>query len=112
MLILTAGNLLQITLRGILFLAPGAFTEFYEAAYHSAVNFTPLGHGDIVMTQSWSCSALRLRTVTAARGCSGHQRFASACSSASRAMPGPRLHCLNGGAYRGAKPYFLRWMKE
>jgi hypothetical protein len=39
MLILTAGNLLQITLRGILFLAPEAFTEFYEAAYHSAVNF-------------------------------------------------------------------------
>lgn len=35
MLILTAGNLLQITLWGILFLALGEFTEFYEAVYHS-----------------------------------------------------------------------------
>ena len=53
MLILTAGNLLQITLWGVLFLALGEFTEFYEAVYHSAVNFASLGYGDIVMSRDW-----------------------------------------------------------
>ena len=53
MLILTAGNLLQITLWGILFLALGEFTEFYEAVYHSGVNFASLGYGDIVMSKDW-----------------------------------------------------------
>ena len=53
MLILTSGNLLQITLWGCLFLALGEFTEFYEAVYHSAVNFASLGYGDIVMSKSW-----------------------------------------------------------
>ena len=53
MLILTGGNLLQITLWGCLFLALGEFAEFYEAVYHSAVNFASLGYGDIVMSKSW-----------------------------------------------------------
>ena len=53
MLILTAGNLLQITLWGALFLALGEFTEFYEAIYHSGVNFASLGYGDIVMSKDW-----------------------------------------------------------
>ena len=53
MLILTGGNLLQITLWGALFLALGEFTEFYEAVYHSGVNFASLGYGDIVMSKSW-----------------------------------------------------------
>ena len=53
MLILTAGNLLQIVLWGWLFLALGEFAEFYEAVYHSAVNFASLGYGDIVMSRSW-----------------------------------------------------------
>ncbi|MBL8420267.1 MAG: hypothetical protein JNK92_06485 [Dechloromonas sp.] len=53
MLILTAGNLLQITLWGSLFLALGEFTEFYEAVYHSGVNFASLGYGDIVMSKDW-----------------------------------------------------------
>ena len=53
MLILTGGNLLQITLWGALFLVLGEFTEFYEAVYHSGVNFASLGYGDIVMSKSW-----------------------------------------------------------
>ncbi|MBP9804891.1 MAG: two pore domain potassium channel family protein [Candidatus Accumulibacter sp.] len=53
MLILTAGNLLQITLWGCLFLVLGEFSEFYEAVYHSGVNFASLGYGDIVMSKSW-----------------------------------------------------------
>ena len=53
MLILTAGNLLQITLWGVLFLALGEFTEVSEAIYHSGVNFASLGYGDIVMSKDW-----------------------------------------------------------
>lgn len=53
MLIMTFGNLLQIILWGALFLELGEFGEFYDAAYHSAVNFTSLGYGDVVMSTHW-----------------------------------------------------------
>ena len=47
------GNLLQIALWGGLFVWLGEFAELYEAVYHSAVNFTSLGYGDIVMSTPW-----------------------------------------------------------
>jgi hypothetical protein len=31
----------------------GEFVSFERAFYHSAVNYTSLGYGDIVMSQSW-----------------------------------------------------------
>ena len=31
----------------------GEFSDVYEAVYHSAVNFTSLGYGDIVMSKRW-----------------------------------------------------------
>jgi len=43
------GTLLQIMLWGGLFLWLGEFELAYDAVYHSAVNFTSLGYGDIVM---------------------------------------------------------------
>ena len=57
MLAMLAGNFIQITLWGILFLLLGEFDELYEAIYHSAVNFTSLGYGDFVMSEIESCSA-------------------------------------------------------
>lgn len=42
-------TLLQISLWGWLFVALGEFDNLYDAIYHSAVNFTSLGYGDIVM---------------------------------------------------------------
>jgi hypothetical protein len=53
MLAMVAGNFMQITLWGIIFIWLGEFTEFYEAVYHSAVNFASLGYGDIVMSKKW-----------------------------------------------------------
>lgn len=50
MLILMLGNLLQISIWGVLFLWLGEFTDLYEAVYHSAVNYASLGYGDIVMS--------------------------------------------------------------
>jgi hypothetical protein len=48
-LVLMVGNLAQIMLWGGLFLLLGEFNEIYDAIYHSAVNFSSLGYGDIVM---------------------------------------------------------------
>jgi len=45
------GTLVQIMLWGGLFLWLGEFEQAYDAIYHSAVNFTSLGYGDIVMSR-------------------------------------------------------------
>ena len=44
------GNLLQMGLWALLFLALGEFADYSSALYHSAVNFTTLGYGDVVMS--------------------------------------------------------------
>jgi hypothetical protein len=53
MLVLVLGNFLQIMIWGLLFMLLGEFEELYEAVYHSAVNFSSLGYGDVVMTKPW-----------------------------------------------------------
>jgi hypothetical protein len=50
MAIMMLGNFLQIMLWGFLFFVLEEFTVFYEAIYHSGVNFTSLGYGDVVMS--------------------------------------------------------------
>jgi hypothetical protein len=52
MLAMLAANFIQITLWGLVFLWLEEFTELYEAVYHSAVNFSSLGYGDVVMSQN------------------------------------------------------------
>ena len=44
---------LQIGLWAGAFMLCGEFTDFEAAYYHSAVNFTTLGYGDIVMSRRW-----------------------------------------------------------
>lgn len=46
-------HLFEIALWAGLFVLLGEFHEFGEAYYHSAVNFTTLGYGDILMSPSW-----------------------------------------------------------
>jgi hypothetical protein len=53
MIAMMAGTLVQVGLWGLLFVWLGEFSEFYEAVYHSAVNFASLGYGDIVMRKQW-----------------------------------------------------------
>ena len=53
MLAMMSANLLQIALWGWLFVSLGEFEDLYAAIYHSAVNFTSLGYGDVVMNQKW-----------------------------------------------------------
>jgi voltage-gated potassium channel Kch len=50
MLILVVGNIAQVAIGGVLFRILGEFSNFGDAVYHSAVNFTTLGYGDIVMS--------------------------------------------------------------
>jgi Ion channel len=53
MLVMMFGSLVQISLWGALFVYLGEFDELYQAIYHSAVNFTSLGYGDVVMSAKW-----------------------------------------------------------
>ena len=53
MVAMLIANAVQIALWGGLFVWLGEFEEFYPAIYHSAVNFTSLGYGDVVMDQEW-----------------------------------------------------------
>jgi hypothetical protein len=46
-------HLLEIALWALVFLACGEFSDFGIAYYHSAVNYTSLGYGDLLMTPSW-----------------------------------------------------------
>jgi hypothetical protein len=49
----SVAHLLEIALWAVLFLVCGEFTTFGAAYYHSAVNYTTLGYGDVVMSPSW-----------------------------------------------------------
>ncbi len=53
MLMLFAGHLSQIAIWAILFNHLDEFDQFSTAFYHSAVNFSSLGYGDIVMSERW-----------------------------------------------------------
>jgi hypothetical protein len=53
MLIMMFGSLVQTALWGALFVYLGEFDDLYQAIYHSAVNFTSLGYGDVVMSAKW-----------------------------------------------------------
>jgi hypothetical protein len=46
-------HLLEIGWWAILFVFCGEFSEFGIAYYHSAVNYTTLGYGDLVMSPAW-----------------------------------------------------------
>jgi len=46
-------HLFEIALWAVLFMICGEFNEFGAAYYHSAVNYSTLGYGDVVMSSSW-----------------------------------------------------------
>jgi hypothetical protein len=52
MMLLLLGNVSQIAIWAALFVWLGEFQAFAEAFYHSGVNFSTLGYGDIVMSDS------------------------------------------------------------
>jgi len=46
-------HLAEVAFWGVLFMVCGEFPDFGTAFYHSAVNYTSLGYGDVVMTPAW-----------------------------------------------------------
>jgi Ion channel len=46
-------HLIEIALWAALFVICGEFKSIELAFYHSAVNYTTLGYGDLIMTPSW-----------------------------------------------------------
>ncbi|HXJ77738.1 MAG TPA: ion channel [Candidatus Methylomirabilis sp.] len=46
-------HLAEIALWAVLFMICGEFQEFGNAFDHSAVNYTTLGYGNVIMTPSW-----------------------------------------------------------
>lgn len=53
MIATTLANFVQIVIWGLLFIGLGEFRTLFDAIYHSAVNFTSLGYGDVVMSARW-----------------------------------------------------------
>jgi len=53
LLALMMSALVQIALWAAAFVLCAEFADFETAFYHSAVNFTTLGYGDIVMSRQW-----------------------------------------------------------
>jgi hypothetical protein len=50
---LLTGHLAQMALWASAFMAAGEFETFAVAFYHSAVNYTTLGYGDLIMSEHW-----------------------------------------------------------
>ena len=46
-------HLIEIAFWALLLVLCGEFQEFGTAYYHSAVNYTTLGYGDLLLTPSW-----------------------------------------------------------
>jgi Ion channel len=46
-------HLVEITIWALALDSTGEFTHFAPAFYHSAMNYSSLGYGDIVMSNSW-----------------------------------------------------------
>ena len=52
-LLAMVAHLIEIALWAIVFLLCGEFADFGTAYYHSAVNFTTLGYGDVLLSPHW-----------------------------------------------------------
>ena len=46
-------HLVEMAFWAVLFMICREFSDFHTAYYHSAVNYTSLGYGDIIMSPAW-----------------------------------------------------------
>lgn len=51
--VLLLAHMAQVAMWATVFISTGEFGEFAVAFYHSGVNYTTLGYGDIVMSPRW-----------------------------------------------------------
>lgn len=52
-LVALTAHLIEMAVWAVVFVICGEFSDLAEAFYHSAVNYTSLGYGDMVMSASW-----------------------------------------------------------
>jgi hypothetical protein len=52
-ILLLVGHLTEMALWAVVFELCGEFSNFAAAFYHSGVNYTTLGYGDVVMSARW-----------------------------------------------------------
>jgi len=52
-LLMGAAHLVETAIWALLFMYCGEFARFDPAFYHSAMNYTTLGYGDVIMSASW-----------------------------------------------------------
>jgi hypothetical protein len=102
MLILLTALLTQVAAWAGTFMICGALPDFGTAFYHSAVNFTTLGYGDIVMAPRWRL----LGPLEAANGVLMFGVSASAMFAVTNRLLELRFQRSHGdlGASRGASP--------
>ncbi len=100
MLAMMSANLLQIALWGCLFVSLGEFEDLYAAIYHSAVNFTSLGYGDVVMNQEWKL----LGPLEAANGILMMAMTAAALTAILQNVIRSQTDAIVAGRHRGRDP--------
>jgi len=100
LLLIVAAQLLQIAAWAALFVACGEFDDFSTAFYHSAVNFTTLGYGDIVMSRAWRL----LGPLEAVAGMLMFGVSTAVLFAVTQALIRPREGHRAGGSARGERP--------
>jgi hypothetical protein len=100
MLAMMSANVLQIALWGCLFVQLGEFESLYPAIYHSAVNFTSLGYGDVVMNQEWKL----LGPLEAANGVLMMSMTAAALTAILQHVIRSQVDGIVAGQHRGRDP--------
>jgi hypothetical protein len=100
MLAMMTANVLQIALWGCLFVRLGEFEALYPAMYHSAVNFTSLGYGDVVMNQEWKL----LGPLEAANGVLMMSMTAAALTAILQNIIRSQVDGIVAGQHRGRDP--------
>lgn len=100
MLAMMVANVLQIALWGWLFVLLGEFEDLYPAIYHSAVNFTSLGYGDVVMNQEWKL----LGPLEAANGILMMSMTAAALTAILQNIIRSQADAIVAGRHRGRDP--------
>src|SRR5678815_4306097 len=96
MLAMMTANVVQIAIWGWLFVWLGEFEEVYAAIYHSAVNFTSLGYGDVVMKQDWKL----LGPLEAANGVLMMSMTAAALTAILQSIIRSQTDAIVGGQHR------------
>jgi hypothetical protein len=100
MLAMMVANVLQIVLWGWLFVVLGEFDDSYAAIYHSAVNFTSLGYGDVVMREEWKL----LGPLEAANGVLMMSMTAAALTAILQNIIRSQADAIVAGRHRGRDP--------